>query len=89
MDPTFVCVRTKARENEEIYLTINLLLPNTGVVTTFAGGGSPGGNQCGYLDAQGVAAMFNFPRGIIIDPFGQLFVADSNNNLIRTVSPTG
>ena len=59
------------------------------MVTTFAGGGKRGGSQCGNFDSTGVAAMFNLPRGIIVDPFGQLFVADSGNHAIRKISPMG
>lgn len=110
-------------------------------VSTFAGGGSPGGITAGHADGAGTAAIFNRPQGIVfdkktgnfyvtdaqharirkisasgvvttlagdatagqpgqasgldnpfgiaIDSLGNLFVADTNNNLIRKISPTG
>ncbi|MCL2626935.1 MAG: DUF6519 domain-containing protein [Cystobacterineae bacterium] len=56
----------------------------TGVVTTLAGNGTPD-----YLDATGLAARFNYPRGIAIDSAGNLYVADTSNQRIRKVTPDG
>jgi sugar lactone lactonase YvrE len=56
----------------------------TGDVTTFAGSGSTG-NQNG----QGVNASFNGPQGLTIDGDGNLIIADTGNNLIRKISPSG
>jgi sugar lactone lactonase YvrE len=53
-----------------------------GVVSTFAGSGSPG-----FAEGTGTAARFNSPWGIAIDDSGTLYVADSSNNRIRTISP--
>lgn len=39
----------------------------------------------GYLDGVGAAAMFNGPSGIVTDNSGNLFIADSLNQLIRMV----
>lgn len=55
-----------------------------GVVTTLAGNGT-----LGFLDGQGTAARFNFPGGIAVDATGTLYVADTWNNAIRKVSPSG
>ncbi|HZZ17991.1 MAG TPA: protease pro-enzyme activation domain-containing protein [Opitutaceae bacterium] len=55
-----------------------------GVVTTLAGsttGGSAGGS--------GSAASFEGPAGLGVDSSGNVYVADSENNLIRKVDPTG
>lgn len=56
----------------------------TGNVTTFAGSGNSGST-----DATGIAASFNDPRGIAIDNFGNIYVADSNNHIIRKITPAG
>jgi|GEM_PF-500003 len=56
-----------------------------GVVTTLAGTAG----QTGNVDATGSAARFNQPTGLAIDASGTLYVADSGNNTIRKVSPTG
>lgn len=56
-----------------------------GAVTTFAGtiGAS------GSTDNTGVAASFNQPYGITSDSAGNLYVADTNNNTIRQITPAG
>ncbi len=57
----------------------------TGVVSTFAGlAGSSG-----TADGSGAAARFNSPRGLAIDAAGNLYVADTDNRLIRKVTPAG
>jgi len=56
----------------------------SGKVTTFAGSGQPGRG-----DGTGTAASFNSPFGIAIDSDGNLYVADSGNNLIRKITPGG
>lgn len=43
----------------------------------------------GYLDAAGVAARFGYSSGVAVDSAGNVYVADSDNNAIRKVSPTG
>ncbi len=52
-----------------------------GVVTTIAGQVGVKGD----VDATGVAAQFNWPEGIAIDGSGNLYVADTLNNVIRKV----
>ncbi len=60
-----------------------------GVVTTVAGGGSAGGTTSGFADGTGVAAKFKRPSGLTFDSSGNLYVADSDNDLIRKVTPAG
>jgi gliding motility-associated-like protein len=63
---------------------IQKITPN-GVVTTFAGRGSPG-----FLDGPPTVAAFNFPMGVVIDAVGNLYVADAvYNQRIRKVAPDG
>ena len=52
------------------------------VVSTFAGTGSHGSHD-------GENAQFNLPHGIFAGQDGRLFVADTHNNLIRTIDGYG
>ncbi len=51
-----------------------------GVVTTLAGSGSSGS-----ANGTGTAASFNGPAGIAVDTSGNVYVGDSNNDLIREI----
>lgn len=56
-----------------------------GVVTTLAGfSGSPGA-----ADGTGTSALFSYPDGVAVDGAGNVYVADSNNHIIRKVTPAG
>lgn len=55
-----------------------------GNTTTLAGG-----PDRGYVDATGAAARFLFPRSIVRDATGNLFVLDTGNSAIRRVTPAG
>ena len=56
-------------------------------MTTLAGGG--GTTAPGYVNGLGTVAKFNGPRKIACDSVGNIFLADSNNNLIRMISSSG
>lgn len=53
----------------------------TGAVTTIAGHPP----QAGSTDGTGAAALFDQPFGLAADTYGDLFVADTLNNLVRHV----
>lgn len=53
--------------------------------TTHAG--KPG--SIGLVDGAGSEARFTSPAGVALDPTGNLYVADTDNNAIRKVTPAG
>jgi sugar lactone lactonase YvrE len=64
---------------------IRKVAPN-GIITTIAGTGTSG-----YSGDGGSAALAQLytPRGIAIDSAGNLFISDSDNNIIRKISSSG
>jgi sugar lactone lactonase YvrE len=60
-------------------------ITSAGVVTTLAGSSA----SSSYKDGTGTAAFFNTPIGISIDSTGNLYVADSANDVVRKITPTG
>jgi len=58
--------------------------PSYGLTTTFAGNGTAGAG-----DSTGTTASFYGPSGVCVDAAGNIYVADSGNNLIREISPAG
>lgn len=68
-----------------------LAAPATGVITTVAGNGSPGcttqfTTQCyGGNGGLATAAQLDLPFGVAEDSHGNLFIADTYNNVIREV----
>ncbi|MEN3340186.1 MAG: hypothetical protein V7647_3862 [Acidobacteriota bacterium] len=62
---------------------IRALAPD-GTVTTLAGSAGPG-----YADGPAGAARFDTPCGVAVDGAGTIYVADSGNGMVRTISPQG
>jgi len=59
-------------------------ITSTGVTTTLAGSGS-----AGYSNGTGTAAKFTFPSGITVTSAGTVYVADTDNQVIRKITPAG
>jgi sugar lactone lactonase YvrE len=55
-----------------------------GKVTDLAGNGNPGSK-----DGTGSSSSFYLPGGIAVDASGNVYVADTYNNMIRKISPGG
>ena len=56
-----------------------------GAVTTMAGSQQVGG----YQDGMGTSTYFNGAQGIAADKYDNLYVADTENNCIRKITPDG
>ena len=64
--------------------TVRKIAPGA-VVTTIAGQVG----VYGYLDGNGTAAIFNEPEDVAIGDNGDVFVADTGNNVVRKIAASG
>jgi uncharacterized protein (TIGR03437 family) len=62
------------------------MVDTNGTITTIAGTGAPGFSGDG---GTATSAQLNFPNGIAVDGFGDLFIADEANFRIRKVDTNG
>jgi uncharacterized protein (TIGR03437 family) len=65
---------------------IRRIAATSGTITTIAGTGVAGFTGDG---SPAVRATLNNPRGLAIDAAGNLYVADTGNNVVRRIDPTG
>ena len=59
-------------------------LTRGGVVSTLAGSG-----KASFADGTGTIASFDTPSGVVVDPAGNVYVADCYNSRIRKITPGG
>ena len=57
---------------------------SNGVITTIAGGGATFGDN-----GPGTSAQLSLPLGVAVDSAGNVYIADSENNRIRLLTPSG
>ncbi len=88
LDPTGVAVNSTedllfiADSGNNVIRQVNL---QTGVITTIAGNYNLGAGYSGD-GGPATAAQLNVPTGVAVDSRGNLFIADSGNNVVREVS---
>lgn len=83
--PTGLCVDKQGNIIVADYYNhcIRKITPD-GYVTTIAGTG-----RAGYADGTGRYAAFNYPIAVACDSKNNIYVADTYNNTIRKISPSG
>lgn len=62
-----------------------LKITPAGVISTLAGNYA----SHGFSDGTGTAATFFNPKGIAVDSSGNIYVADTNNQALRKITPAG
>jgi uncharacterized protein (TIGR03437 family) len=62
------------------------VITNDGKIQTVAGNGQGGYGGDG---GKGTSAQLQYPRGLALDPFGNLYIADSANQRIRELATSG
>ncbi len=74
---------------------IRMVTASTGNITTVVGNGTAGflgdscGTSCGTTAETAVNAEINGPDTVILDSKGDLYIADTANNVVRMVPPGG
>ncbi len=68
-----------------VYNVIRKVTVSTGIISTVAGTGSTSGGYNGD-NMQATAATLNYPFDVVLDSYGNLYIADRNNHRIRKVT---
>jgi len=85
-------IRVALDAQENLYITdysnqsIRMVNNNTDIVTTIAGNGFPGFSGDG---GQGLGAQLDDPHDVVVDPLGNVYIADTLNSRIRVVNAQG
>jgi sugar lactone lactonase YvrE len=86
--PSWVAVTTGLLGNPTVYVSEflghRIRRIQGGTVSTVSGTGAPD-----ITDGPSTTASFNQPSGLALNNFGEMYVADSANNRIRKLDPTG
>jgi trimeric autotransporter adhesin len=72
--------------NNKVRKVVDPTVINSDIISTFAGTGG-----AGFAGDKGLAsaAKLNSPTGVAVDSSGDVFIADTGNNRIREVNPSG
>ena len=65
---------------------VRMVAASTGIITTFAGNGTPGYSGDG---GTAVNASLNSPAGLVADPAGNIYISDYGNATVRKVDTSG
>ena len=83
--PSAICVEANGAVYVADSVNSTIRKISGGIVSTLAGSAG----NFGSADGIGAAASFYSPGGVAVDGSGNVFVSDSNNHLIREISPAG
>ena len=67
---------------------VRLVTKSTGIITTYAGGGTGGGSVGSGDGGAATSASLYYPYGVALDISGNLYIADYGNQRIRLVRMT-
>lgn len=67
----------------DLYNCVIRKITSTGTVSTYAG------TVSGFADGPAASAKFFNPKGLVLDPDGNLYIADFANNRIRKITSAG